>query len=332
MIKKRVVFIYRSRMRNGHSIENVFRTIERGLSKTNYEIINYFLEKPLFSAVKELKALNADYYHITGDIYFLAIFLPRDKTTLTLHDIGFYKNHKKTPKLLLKGLLWLSLPLRYVKNFSVISELVKNDIVQFFSIPPKKITVIPNPLTLSLQRSEKPFDASYVRILQIGTGPHKNLIGLIEAVKSKNKIQLDIIGNPSDGLISLMKDYEISYAIYKNINNDEVIKLYSDVDIVYFASLSEGFGLPILEAQASGKPVITSDMSPMKEVAGNGAFLVNPYDSESIRKALETIILNSDLRNEKIEYGIKNIEKYDLSKIVSQYVELFEQSSSINKS
>ena len=325
MSKKRIIFIYRSRMRNGHSIENVFRTIERGLSKKNYEVINYFLEKPLLTTVKELKALNADYYHITGDIYFLAIFLPRDKTTLTLHDIGFYKNHKKTAKLLLKGVLWLLLPLRYVKKFSVISELVKNDVIQYFGISNKKISVIPNPLTLSLQRSEKPFDTSYVRILQIGTGPHKNLIGLIEAVKSKDHIHLDIIGNPSEDLIHRMKDYNISYTIHKNISNEEVIKLYSDVDIVYFASFSEGFGLPILEGQAAAKVVITSDMSPMKEVANGGAILVDPYNAASIRLALENLIQDQELRNATIAKGFDNLKKYNLDHIVSLYIHLFEK-------
>lgn len=325
MIKKRVVFIYRSRMRNGHSIENVFCTIERGLLQTNYEVINYFLEKPLLIAVKELKALNADYYHITGDIYFLAMLLPRDKTTLTLHDIGFYKNHKKTARLLLKGLLWLSFPLRYVKKFSVISELVKNDVVQYFGISTEKISVIPNPLTLSLQKSEKPFDVNRVRILQIGTGPHKNLIGLIEAVKSKDHIHLDIIGNPSEELINLMKGYKISYALYRNISNDEVIELYSEVDIIYFASFSEGFGLPILEGQAAAKLVITSDMSPMKEVANGGAILVNPYDTVSIRLAVERVIQDQELRNRTIIKGFENLKKYDLKHIVSLYIHLFEK-------
>lgn len=325
MIKKRVVFIYRSRMRNGHSIENVFRTIERGLLQTNYEVVNYFLEKPLLIAVKELKALNADYYHITGDIYFLAMLLPRDKTTLTLHDIGFYKNHKKTARLLLKGLLWLSFPLRYVKKFSVISELVKNDVVQYFGISTEKIFVIPNPLTLSLQKSEKPFDVNRVRILQIGTGPHKNLIGLIEAVKSKGHIHLDIIGNPNEELINLMIDYKISYAVYRNISNEEVIQLYSDVDIIYFASFSEGFGLPILEGQAAAKVVITSDMSPMKEVADGGAILVNPHNAASIRLALENVIQNQELRNTTITKGFDNLKKYDLDHIVSLYIQLFEK-------
>ncbi len=325
MSKKRVVFIYRSRVRNGHSIENVFHTIERGLSKIKYEVTNYFLEKPLFTAVKELKALNADYYHITGDIYFLALLLPRDKTTLTLHDIGFYKNHKKTAKLLLKGFLWLSLPLRYVKNFSVISEFVKNDVIQYFGISTEKISVIPNPLTLPLQRSEKPFDANRVRILQIGTGPHKNLIGLIEAVKSKDYIHLDIIGNPSEELINLMIDYKVSYTLHKNISNEEVIKLYYDVDIIYFASFSEGFGLPILEGQAAAKVVITSDMSPMKEVANGGAILVDPYSVASIRLAVDHVIQDPELRSFTTTKGFDNLKKYDLGHIVSLYINLFEK-------
>ncbi|ANQ47868.2 glycosyltransferase family 4 protein [Flammeovirga sp. MY04] len=57
-----------------------------------------------------------------------------------------------------------------------------------------------------------------------------------------------------------------------------------------FYSLNEGFGLPILEAQSIGRPVLTSNISSMLEVAGNGALLIDPYDVSSIKKSLETII------------------------------------------
>lgn len=325
MKKKRIVFIYRSRAKNGHSIENVFKTIESGLSLENYEVITYFLEKSLPIAIYELRKIDADYYHITGDIYFLAIFLPKSKTTLTLHDIGFYKNHKKTFKIKLKGLLWLVLPLNYVKNFSVISDLVKQDVINYFNISSKKISIIPNPLTLSLSNSKKEINLEKIKILQIGTGEHKNLIGLIEAVKLKKNLHIEIIGNPSIDLINLMNVNDISYTIYKNISNKKVTEIYSNIDIVYFASFSEGFGLPILEGQASGKIVITSNLSPMKEVAGDGAILVDPHNFEEINEAIESTIHNVELREKVIKQGFNNLKRYELNSIVSQYIDFFEK-------
>lgn len=325
MKKKRIVFIYRSRAKNGHSIENVFKTIESGLSLKNYEVITYFLEKPLLTAIHELRKIDADYYHITGDIYFLAIFLPRSKTTLTVHDIGFYKNHKKTFKIKLKGLLWLVLPLNYVKNFSVISDLVKQDVINYFNISSKKISIIPNPLTLSLSNSKKEINLEKIKILQIGTGEHKNLIGLIEAVKLKKNLHIEIVGNPSIDLINLMNVNDISYTLYKNISNKKVTEIYSNIDIVYFASFSEGFGLPILEGQASGKIVITSNISPMKEVAGDGAILVDPHNFEEINEAIENAIYNSELRENIINKGFNNLKRYELNNIASKYIDFFEK-------
>lgn len=329
MKKKRIVFIYRSRAKNGHSIENVFKTIESGLSLKNYEVITYFLEKPLPIAIYELRKIDADYYHITGDIYFLAIFLPKNKTSLTLHDIGFYKNHKKTFKIKLKGLLWLVLPLNYVKNFSVISDLVKQDVINYFNISSKKISVIPNPLTLYLNNSKREINLEKIKILQIGTGEHKNLIGLIEAVKLKKNLHIEIIGNPSVDLVNLMNVNDISYTIHKNISNEKVIEVYSDIDIVYFASFSEGFGLPILEGQASGKIVITSNISPMKEVAGGGAILVDPHNYEKINEAIESAIYNNELREKVIKQGFNNLKRYDLNNIVSKYIVFFEKNREV---
>ena len=90
-----------------------------------------------------------------------------------------------------------------------------------------------------------------------------------------------------------------------------------------FASLYEGFGLPILEGQAVGRPVITSNLYSMPEVAGVGASFVDPYKIDEIATAVERIISDSDYRKNLIERGRDNVEKYSRHSVAVQYADIY---------
>ena len=74
----------------------------------------------------------------------------------------------------------------------------------------------------------------------------------------------------------------MSYKVYCNLSNEEIKKKYEDCDILTLVSTYEGFGMPIIEANRVGRPVITSNILSMPEVAGEAACLVNPFDIENI--------------------------------------------------
>lgn len=92
-----------------------------------------------------------------------------------------------------------------------------------------------------------------------------------------------------------------------------------------FPSTYEGFGLPIIEAQATGRPVLTSKLEPMSSVAGDAACLVDPYSVESIRAGVKKIIENESYRNELIEKGFKNVERFQLKNVTKQYIDLYQE-------
>jgi len=110
-----------------------------------------------------------------------------------------------------------------------------------------------------------------------------------------------------------------------NLTYEEIIKCYEDCDILCFASTYEGFGMPIIEAQAVGRPVITSTVASMPEVAGEGAYLVDPYSVTSIKKGIEKVIYDTAYRNELIRTGKENIKRFEVGKIASQYLKIYEE-------
>ena len=104
-----------------------------------------------------------------------------------------------------------------------------------------------------------------------------------------------------------------------------MIQAYCDSDVVVFASTYEGFGLPILEANATGRPVITSRFLSMPEVAGPAACLVDPYEVTSIRNALLQLFSNAEYRRHLVAAGFENAKRFSPSIIASHYAQAYEQ-------
>ena len=86
----------------------------------------------------------------------------------------------------------------------------------------------------------------------------------------------------------MLQKHKIDYENVYNLTEQEVLEKYINCDIVSFVSLHEGFGMPIIEGQSIGRPILTSNITPMKEIASNGgAILVNPWDVKSIRMVIK---------------------------------------------
>lgn len=264
----------------------------------------------------------ADIYHIAGHINYIALRLPPERTIQTVHDLGILDNRAGLRRSVL-GRLFFRAPARRAKRTVAISEATRDGLVLITGELGDKIVVIPNPVPPGYSEQPKQM-AERPRILQIGTAPHKNLERTAEAISGLD-VHFRIIGKLSETQRSLLDGLELDFSSIDYVDDRSMLEEYIAADIVVFCSLFEGFGMPIIEAQAIGRPVVTSDRSPMREVAGKGALLVDPEDVSGIRQGIETLISKPDVAENYRRAGVKNAEAFHVSTIADQYLELYQE-------
>ena len=320
-------FFYRRHGLN-YSIERVFDTIYDQLKQENYidrKYVKFYKANPI-DIIRNLlfcyKNRGIGINHITGDIHYVSFTLPRRRTLLTVHDMVTVHNNKGLKRFFI-WFLWFYLPCKWVRHITCISEATKEDLIKIAKCNPRKITVIPNPINKEFHFSEKTFNKVKPIILHIGTRENKNLERVIEALR-EIPCHLRIISNLSKEQEVLLFQHQIEYSNMKDLTDSQIIQEYIDCDIVSFPSIYEGFGMPVIEAQAIGRVVLTSNLQPMNSIANHAAIFVNPYDVNSIMSGFESIIADDDNRNKIIELGLKNVKKYTVENIVAQYQDVYQ--------
>lgn len=319
----KIVLVFRSPRLGYHSIENVFGTIRDALStKATVEFVSVdevgFKPKNITALRKLTRSQPKDtIYHVTGDIHYVVFAFPRKRTILTIHDCVFVNKRKGLKGWIIKK-LYLDWPVKYVRSITAISEKTKREVVSLTGCNPDKITVVNNPVSGSITNSPRQFNKDRPVLLFIGSQPNKNLNRVIEALKGF-PCMLNIIGHPDETQQHTLGDYNIDHVVENNISNEEMAARYQQADIVIFPSLYEGFGLPVIEGFKAGRAVLTSDISPLKELADGAAWLVNPYSIESIRTTLQRIISEDEARNRRIEAGFLVVEQYTPEAVASGY-------------
>ena len=213
-----------------------------------------------------------------------------------------------------RGSLWAAA--RVSNRILTVSEASKRDILRFFDVPPEKISVIYNgiderfrvePAEEEMSRVAQRYQLTGDFVLYAGNvKPHKNVERLIDAFHLVRQDGLDhlkliVIGDEISKYAELRRAVH-RYNLHKYVRflgympDATLAVLYRLAAVFVFPSLYEGFGLPPLEAMASGAPVVTSNVSSMPEVAGDAAVLVDPRDPRAIADGIRRVLTEPGLR------------------------------------
>lgn len=325
-MKKSIRYILRKPNPKYFSIENIFFGLEKYLKNefnTKQLVLKFSGATPqiIIKNIVSFKRDNSCVYHITGDVHYMAIITGK-KTVLTIHDVGSANSGRFLKRLYIKT-FWFWLPALFVGRITVISEFTKNELSKIIPFAKSKIRVVPNYVDPQFKPAA-PHSNRYPTILFVGTKPNKNLEVSLEAIKDI-ACEIIIIGELSEKQNVLIKSLKLNVINRSNITRQEVLQSYIECDMVCFASTYEGFGMPIIEAQAIGRPVITSDFGAMKEVAKESACFVNPYDKKSIKLAVLKIIEDNDYKKELIKLGLENCKRFKIEQIAEDYNKIYKE-------
>lgn len=321
----RVVMFQRRPLAGQQSIERVFADVRNALPP-DISVTTHILPcesrgvknriHNIFFAWRNRGPIN----HVTGDVHYLALGLPGRSTILTVHDLvslGRLSGIRRT----VLALFWYWLPVRRVRFVTTVSEWTRDELIQLLPFAAPKAVVVHNPVSPIFQASPLRYRHHPV-VLQVGTGANKNLARVVEALRDL-PVHLRIVGHLNSQQCAQLSAAQMDFSQICGITDEEMAREYSNCYLLLFPSTYEGFGLPILEAQASGRPVVTSSVASMPEVAGGAAMLVDPLDVTEIRRALQFLIDDQQLYQSLVERGLENAQRYTAISVAASYATIY---------
>lgn len=325
----KVVFFHRRPYPGKHfSIEKSFAAMRQCLPADVTPIIWIapFESRGLWRRIANMVAAafaQGDVNHITGDIHYIALALSGRRTVLTIHD-AVPRTHPSALTRFALRWLWYVLPARRVRAITAVSSFSKDEVASFAKCSPEIVSVVPTCVSGTFRRIDREHHRSVPVVLQVGTKRNKNLERVCEALDGI-ECTLHIIGSLSDHQRALLQKHRIAYVNFVNLTEEQLLERYVEADVVLFASTYEGFGMPIIEAQIVGRPVVTSQCTSMPEVAGGAACLVDPWQAASIRAGLLRVLHDSQYRAQLVELGFQNAQRFTAAAVAAEYARLYRQ-------
>ena len=258
----------------------------------------------------------------------------RIATALSVNDLVVYRYGDTMPwTRRLSEMIFLPLSIRRADSIIAISNFTANEVKNYFPHSKKKISTIHLASSLS---KKQPYSASDFKVpqakyfLAVGTlEPRKNLGRLIDAYNRlpkqvKSRFPLVIAGNYGWGGITIEDKIQrlnlTKYVfVFKGLNDYELSRLYRHAHALVFTSIYEGFGLPIVEANVFGLPIICSEKTALSEIASSSAILVNPFDTSSIAKGMMRLATDKRLLRELSICSIKNRDRFSWQKASEEF-------------
>jgi len=304
---------------------------------------NYSLAEQL-TVPFDLARARVDLFHAPH--YVLPAFTPC-RSIVTIHDCIHLMFPQYLPSRLAHTYARIAFWLAVNRSARIltVSETSKRDILRFFKIPPDKIDVIYNAIDARFQRVPEESQIERVReryqlhdrfLLYAGNvKPHKNLERLIDAFARLRQQGFDdiklLISGSEISRYAILRRAVHRYNLHKHVrflgflSTETLAILYRLADAFVFPSLYEGFGLPPLEAMASGTPVLTSNVSSLPEVVDGAALLIDPYKPESIADGMRQILSDDSLRQRLVRRGREQAASFSWEESAKRVLSIYHQ-------
>lgn len=300
----------------------------------------------LFSLIKDLEKQHIQIYHgLSNELPLAAVRSDRLKWVVSVHDLAFLY-FKEDYSFFDRWIHYFKIKLSCAKADLIIaiSESTKSDLCRTFSISPDKIKVIyqtvQDGFTCKYGETEvqKVLDEYLIPdryFLYVGSiTARKNLLVALKAwdlLPEELRIPFVIIGKPNRTYLKKIKLFLKGLSpvkrrslLFREVGGAHLPFIYQKASLFIYPSHFEGFGIPVLEALYSGLPVITGNKSALPEVAGEGAYLVNPKNAEEIRDGILYFMNNPAEREMAIKKGYDHIKKFDASFLTGQLYQCYQ--------
>ncbi|MGO8797257.1 MAG: glycosyltransferase family 4 protein [Candidatus Sulfotelmatobacter sp.] len=235
----------------------------------------------------------------------------------TIHDLShIYCPENSNPLIRVYYATIMKRACRRSARILTVSEFTRMQIVEWSGVPPEKVCNVGCGVGASYQPEGESYGLPFTYLLCVSNRKrHKNEFRQLEAfaqAKLDPAIHLVFTGDPAADLTALIEHLGVGNRVdfVGTIPEAKLPELYRGALALVFASLYEGFGLPMLEAMACGIPVLTSNAAALPEIAGGAALLVDPTSVEQISSALELIVSNGSLREQLREKGLARAPQF----------------------
>lgn len=253
----------------------------------------------------------------------------------TLHDIAFERFPENFSwKFRLAYQLATPRTIRTSKKVLTVSEFSKQEICEVYHTSPEHVVVVPNAVSGAFRSQEQTpaqQEAQPYLLAVSSLNTQKNFHGLVDAFSllKQSSHQLYIVGSLNKNFADpgLVKKIETDSRIKMlgRVSDEELIGLYSGATAFIYPSFYEGFGLPPLEAQACGCPVIAANAASLPEVCGDSALYCSPYEVQDIAKQIDVLISNPQLAQSLREKGRANIQRYSWAASASRLLQVIRE-------
>jgi glycosyltransferase involved in cell wall biosynthesis len=323
-------------------------TVEEGGAKFRavVETAGNYSVTEQFALPMDLRRAAVDLFHAPH--YVLPALTPC-RSVVTIHDCIHLRFPQYLPTRIgyayARAQMWTAT--HKAARVITVSEASKRDILRYFRVPESRIDVIYNAIDERFWHEPDPEDISRTReryrltapfVLYAGNiKPHKNLERLIEAFHlmrqaspELREVELLIIGDEISKYATLRRAVH-RHKLHKHVRffgfvrDQTLASLYRLANAFVFPSLYEGFGLPPLEAMASGTPVITSNVSSLPEVVGDAALMIDPYEPEAIADAMRQVLTDAALRSTLRVRGLARAREFSWERSVRRVREIYEE-------